>query len=98
LSAANANQPSKCSEAVILNYQLFGYILSKFQEGDKLLPVDEKGNIITSDADYVDTWKGMEECVKLGLAKSIGVSNFNSRQIQRILDIATIKPVANQVR
>lgn len=47
--------------------------------------------------DYVDTWKGMEECVKLGLTKSIGLSNFNSVQIDRILSIATIKPVMNQV-
>jgi hypothetical protein len=39
----------------------------------------------------------MEECVKLGLTKSIGLSNFNSQQIQRILDNATIKPVVNQV-
>jgi diketogulonate reductase-like aldo/keto reductase len=39
----------------------------------------------------------MEECVKLGLTKSIGLSNFNSEQIQRVLDIATIKPVVNQV-
>jgi diketogulonate reductase-like aldo/keto reductase len=39
----------------------------------------------------------MEECVKQGLTKSIGLSNFNSEQIQRVLDIATIKPVVNQV-
>lgn len=47
--------------------------------------------------DYLDTWKGMEECVKLGLTKSIGLSNFNSVQIDRVLSIATIKPVMNQV-
>jgi diketogulonate reductase-like aldo/keto reductase len=39
----------------------------------------------------------MEECVRLGLARSIGLSNFNSQQIQRVLDVATIKPVVNQV-
>lgn len=39
----------------------------------------------------------MEECVKEGLTKSIGLSNFNSHQIQEILDIATIKPVNIQV-
>jgi diketogulonate reductase-like aldo/keto reductase len=61
------------------------------------MPKDENGKFITSDVDYVDTWKAMEECVKLGLTKSIGLSNFNSQQIQRILDIATIKPVVNQV-
>lgn len=47
--------------------------------------------------DYVDTWRGMEECVKLGLTKNIGLSNFNSQQIERILAAAQIKPVMNQV-
>lgn len=50
------------------------------------------------DYDYVETWKGMEECVKLGLTKGIGLSNFNSKQIERVLNAATIKPVVNQVR
>ncbi|XP_021917011.1 1,5-anhydro-D-fructose reductase-like isoform X2 [Zootermopsis nevadensis] len=67
------------------------------KEGDTLFPTDETGKLIPSDVDYVDTWKAMEECVKLGLAKSIGLSNFNSQQIQRVLDVATIKPVVNQV-
>jgi diketogulonate reductase-like aldo/keto reductase len=39
----------------------------------------------------------MEECVKLGLAKSIGISNFNTQQITRVLEVATIKPAVNQV-
>lgn len=39
----------------------------------------------------------MEKCVQLGLAKSIGISNFNSQQVERILQHATIKPVTNQV-
>ncbi|XP_066252765.1 aldo-keto reductase family 1 member B1-like [Euwallacea similis] len=50
-----------------------------------------------SNDDYVDTWKGMEEAQKLGLTKSIGLSNFNSEQVERILKNATIKPVVNQV-
>lgn len=40
----------------------------------------------------------MERCVNLGLTKSIGVSNFNIRQLNDILVIATIKPVVNQVK
>lgn len=50
-----------------------------------------------SDVDYVDTWKAVEETVKKGFAKSIGLSNFNKRQIERILDVATVRPVNNQV-
>jgi len=49
------------------------------------------------DYDYINTWKGMEECVQLGLTKSIGLSNFNSKQVQRVLDNSTIKPVMNQI-
>lgn len=45
----------------------------------------------------MDTWKSMEECVKLGLTRSIGISNFNSEQVERLLKHCTIKPVVNQV-
>jgi len=62
-----------------------------------LYPSDAAGVPINSDADFVDTWKSMEEAVKLGLVRSIGVSNFNSEQIGRILASCTIKPVTNQV-
>lgn len=50
-----------------------------------------------SDIDYLDTWKEMEKLVDLGLVKSIGVSNFNSKQMDRLLSNCRIKPVANQV-
>lgn len=39
----------------------------------------------------------MEKLVEKGLVKSIGVSNFNSEQLTRLLSIAKIKPVCNQV-
>ena len=72
--------------------------LLDFEENKDELPLDENGQLAVSDVDYVDTWKAMEECVELGLTKSIGVSNFNSEQIQRVLDVATIRPVVNQVQ
>jgi len=68
-----------------------------FKEGEGLFPKNDKDEPLYSDADYVDTWKAMEECVKLGLAKSIGVSNFNSEQLERVLKVATIQPATNQV-
>lgn len=39
----------------------------------------------------------MEELVELGWVRSLGLSNFNIPQMQRILDNCTIKPVTNQV-
>jgi aldehyde reductase len=62
-----------------------------------LNPTDGDGKLMYSDVDFVDTWKAMEDCVRKGLVRSIGVSNFNSKQLQRILDICEIKPVTNQV-
>uniref|UniRef100_A0A1B6BXR5 NADP-dependent oxidoreductase domain-containing protein n=1 Tax=Clastoptera arizonana TaxID=38151 RepID=A0A1B6BXR5_9HEMI len=47
--------------------------------------------------DHVAIWKAMEEQVNLGLTKAIGVSNFNIRQIERILKSAAIPPATNQV-
>nr|CDS21184.1 aldo keto reductase family 1 member B4 [Echinococcus granulosus] len=39
----------------------------------------------------------MEELVSARLVKSIGVSNFNKRQLERILASCTIPPAVNQV-
>jgi aldehyde reductase len=69
----------------------------KHKDPEELHPKDAKGNVEFSDVDYVDTWKEMEKLVDLGLVKSIGVSNFNSEQITRVLDVCRIKPVTNQV-
>jgi len=66
------------------------------QEDGPLFP-EEDGKVLYSDADYVDTWKEMEKLVDQGLTKSIGVSNFNSEQLERVLANARIKPVTNQV-
>ncbi|KAK0095045.1 hypothetical protein PV326_009349 [Microctonus aethiopoides] len=67
------------------------------KEGDELFPKNPDGTKIMTDTDYLDTWKGMEEIYQLGLAKNIGISNFNSEQITRLLEHAKIKPVVNQV-
>ncbi|KAJ8980153.1 hypothetical protein NQ317_014648 [Molorchus minor] len=65
-----------------------------FKEDADPLPSSPEGY---SDVDYLETWEGMEECVKLGLAKSIGLSNFNKEQIDRVLQNSKIRPVVNQV-
>ncbi len=44
-----------------------------------------------------DFWSDMEKLVDMGLAKSIGVSNYNVQNLLNLLKICRIKPVANQV-
>jgi len=62
------------------------------------IPTDSNGDIIfEKDTDHVAVWKKLEEFVDQGLIKSIGISNFNQKQVQRILDNARIKPACLQI-
>lgn len=67
-----------------------------FREED-LMPYDSRGKVICSDVDFCDTWKAMEQLVKRGKVRSIGVSNFNYSQLDRLLSVSIIQPETNQV-
>ncbi|XP_072001215.1 estradiol 17 beta-dehydrogenase 5-like isoform X2 [Engystomops pustulosus] len=71
----------------------------EFQPGDNLFPTDENGKAIYHNTDIRETWKALEACKEAGLVRSIGVSNFNKRQLELILNIPGLKykPVCNQV-
>lgn len=43
-------------------------------------------------------WKAMEEFYKSGRTRSIGISNFNVKDINAILDNCTVKPMVNQIK
>ncbi|XP_016546784.2 LOW QUALITY PROTEIN: non-functional NADPH-dependent codeinone reductase 2-like [Capsicum annuum] len=47
--------------------------------------------------DFKSVWAAMEECQKLGLTKSIGVSNFSCKKLADVLATAQIPPAVNQV-
>lgn len=47
--------------------------------------------------DYVDGWRAMEEAVRAGKVRSIGLSNFPAPKIEQIMKVAQIKPAALQV-
>nr|XP_033808888.1 aldo-keto reductase family 1 member C3-like isoform X1 [Geotrypetes seraphini] len=70
-----------------------------FKFGENLLPVDENGKLIYDKADLCAIWEALEACKDAGLVKSIGVSNFNRRQLEMILNKPGLKykPVCNQV-
>ncbi len=47
--------------------------------------------------EYVEGWRAMEEAVAEGKVRSIGLSNFPVHKIERIMEVATIKPAVLQV-
>lgn len=63
----------------------------------ELFPKDVNGQTLTANIDYIDTWHAMEQLLHTNLVRSIGVSNFDIAQIQRLESAAQIKPVVNQV-
>lgn len=68
-----------------------------YKEEGELFPKDANDQIAFSSVDFVDTWHALEELVDAGLAKSIGLSNFNKAQTQRVLDNSRIRPAVNQI-
>nr|XP_003410651.1 prostaglandin-E(2) 9-reductase-like isoform X1 [Loxodonta africana] len=67
--------------------------------GEEMLPTDEDGKIVFDTVNLCATWEALEKCKDAGLVKSIGVSNFNRRQLEMILNKPGLKykPVCNQV-
>jgi len=60
--------------------------------------LDDEGYInYDYNTDLLAVWAKMEEMVVKGKTKTIGLSNFNEKQIERILNVCKIKPVNLQV-
>lgn len=60
-------------------------------------PGSEDDFLPLSEAPIEETWKEMEKCVKSGLIKHIGVSNFSIKKIGELLSECEIKPEVNQI-
>lgn len=68
------------------------------RENAGLFPLTEDGLTDVIDIDFTETWTAMQDLVDQGLCRSIGVSNFNSKQIQRLIDLGLKHPIScNQV-
>jgi alcohol dehydrogenase (NADP+) len=67
------------------------------EDGGDSMKQDEHGNLIPALVPFIETWKVLEKFYNEGKLKSIGISNFNEKQIQELYDQATIKPQNIQV-
>ncbi|RZC57680.1 hypothetical protein C5167_004983 [Papaver somniferum] len=77
-----------------LDLYLIHYPIS-LKPGTTVKDLGNKDNLLPMD--YKSVWAAMEECQKLGLTKSIGVSNFSYKKIQELMSFANIPPAVNQV-
>jgi len=51
-----------------------------------MFPIEADGTYSSdNDCHFIETWEAMEELVDEGLTKSIGLSNFNRKQVEEIL-------------
>jgi alcohol dehydrogenase (NADP+) len=57
-----------------------------FARGPERFPRDADGRMIHGQTMFVDTWKAMEDVVKTGKARAIGVSNFSKGEIERLIN------------
>ncbi|KAL7306968.1 hypothetical protein TKK_0000722 [Trichogramma kaykai] len=92
---------SQSLENLSLDYVDMYLIHTPFTIGrndDYEIAMDESGMpVIDCDTDHLATWKVMEEEVREGRVRSIGVSNFNPELLQNLIDEADIKPSNLQI-
>lgn len=62
-----------------------------------LFPTDAHGQVIRDNIDFVETYRAIETLLQTGYVRSIGVSNFDIPQLERLLTETSIRPVTNQV-
>src|SRR3954468_16909819 len=69
-----------------------------FQPGDVQDPRDANGNVIyDNQVTLSDTWRALEELVREGKCKAIGLSDVNVAKTKEIFAAATIKPAVVHV-
>jgi diketogulonate reductase-like aldo/keto reductase len=87
------------------------FLTTKFKPSKRDPAAEIEGSLRRLGVDYVDlylvhwpqggptrAWPGMEEAFRRGYARSIGVSNFDVADLDRVAEIATVAPVVNQIQ
>ena len=61
------------------------------KRGDNNFPKNEDGTMDYGEIiDPLDTYLAMQECVRLGLARHIGISNFNHEQVNLVVVVVVV--------
>ncbi|KAF3056563.1 putative oxidoreductase C26F1.07 [Daldinia childiae] len=68
-----------------------------FKRGPERFPRDADGKMILGNTTFVDTWKAMEQLVKIGKVKSIGVSNFSKGELETLIEKTSTTPAVHQM-
>jgi 2,5-diketo-D-gluconate reductase A len=87
------------------------FITTKFYPGGEDPVAEAEASLQRLGVDYLDlyiihwpqggptwAWPGMEWAKELGHARSIGVSNFDVRELEQVMAVATVPPVVDQVQ
>lgn len=87
------------------------FITTKFYPGSSDPTAEAERSLVRLGVDQVDlyiihwpqggptwAWPGMERACELGYARSIGISNFDAGELERVMTIATVEPVVDQVQ
>lgn len=61
-----------------------------FQRGNERFPRDAQGKMIQGNTTYVDTWKAMEQLLKTGKVRNIGVSNFSKGELVKLMQECSV--------
>lgn len=64
---------------------------------EKNSTLQESTDVILENTNLESIWKAMENEIKVGRTKTIGICDFNREQIERLLKTCTIKPAVLQV-
>jgi diketogulonate reductase-like aldo/keto reductase len=86
------------------------FITTKFYPARRDPAAEAERSLERLGVDYVDlylvhwpqggptrAWPGMERAHQLGYARSVGISNFGVTELERVMAVATVAPVVNQV-
>lgn len=68
-----------------IDLYLMHWPLAFLEDQTNNFPRDKNQEVIESNVDFVDTWAAMTQLVEEGLVRSIGISNFSQKQIDRLL-------------